>query len=664
MEYAMPTDTPTPACGRAMRKASAGALLFCALALLLSLCALPDDLAAKPAATAVKAPAKPIAKVDPTPADEPVQRFQVQLARKSATPATLKKLEDDLEAARAAKPDGPQGAKATFFLARVQEELARRGGARAEWLKCEETFGQYLERFPKHALAADALVKRGSIRLRMLRDADGAQADFQAVLKNHPAHRLAPTARSLAAQAQKAAKSGMKRDGKADGKADARADVKAEGKGAVALPAPANLPPPPSQSQKPRGSGMATLVESRYKTGSDYTRVVLDVDMPVRFKYQLLDSHGSPVSSPSASGGKDNKPALLYIDLMHTQVARSIPGEVRVSGGILNTLRTRQYDADTARIVLDFKEMHDYKVFALENPFRLVVDVYATDTPKSAAKGPGKAAPPPSAYDMPEEPDPPAPKSVVKGGISAPKGSRKRMATDLIEQLGLTVRTIMIDAGHGGKDPGAQGHGLMEKDVNLRMALILGKVLKAEGFNVVYTRTTDVFLPLEERTARANVRKVDLFISLHCNAHADPTMSGLETYSLNLAKTPDAVRVAARENAVSDKSISDLQMILTDLMLNSKIKESLDLARGVQKSGLTTLRGGKFTVNDHGNREAPFYVLMGAKMPSVLVEIGYITNKVEAGRLKNDYYLRTMARGIADGVVRYKAQIERYAGKN
>jgi N-acetylmuramoyl-L-alanine amidase len=116
-------------------------------------------------------------------------------------------------------------------------------------------------------------------------------------------------------------------------------------------------------------------------------------------------------------------------------------------------------------------------------------------------------------------------------------------------------------------------------------------------------------------------------------------------------------------SAVSDKSISDLQMILTDLMLNSKIKESLALARGVQQNSLDTLRKGKFTINDHGNREAPFYVLMGAKMPSALVEIGYITNPVEAGRLKNDNYLRTLARGIADGVLKYKAQIERYAGQ-
>ncbi|MDO9631081.1 MAG: N-acetylmuramoyl-L-alanine amidase, partial [Humidesulfovibrio sp.] len=179
---------------------------------------------------------------------------------------------------------------------------------------------------------------------------------------------------------------------------------------------------------------------------------------------------------------------------------------------------------------------------------------------------------------------------------------------------------------------------------------------------VIYTRTTDVFLPLEERTALANAKKADLFLSVHCNAHTDPGMSGLETYSLNLARTPDAVRVAARENAVSDRNISDLQMILTDLMLTSKIKESVDLAHGVHRKGLANLRR-VWTVSDHGNREAPFYVLMGAKMPSALLEIGYITNKTEAARLNNDAYLRTLSRGIADGVLGYKAQIERFASK-
>ncbi len=642
-------NMPAPSAQRAAR-AVVPLLLAVLIAGLLSLPALLAPLFLPGPALAAKA--KATTPVDPTPADEPVARFQTLLARRQATPAALRKLEGELEAAKAQKPDGAQGAKAQFFLARVQEEIARKTGARADWQKSEESFGQYLERFPKHILVAEALVKRGYLRLYSLGDPDGALEDFRAVLKRHAAHPRAALAKSLAAKAEQAKAKGQKRPPEA--KADQKSEAKSESK--ATPPNMAELPPPPVAHQKPRGAGTATLVEMRYKTASDYSRVVLDADAPVRFKYQLIDASGNPVPSPKEGGGKGERPRRLYIDLMNTHVGKNIAAETKVSGGMLKSLRASQKDPDTTRIVLEVTEFHDYKVFALENPFRLVVDVYGAPTQRA------KAAPEPAAAD--EEPDDaPAPQRAVKGGIKAPKGSRARIAADLVEQLGLTVHTIMVDAGHGGKDPGAQGFGLMEKDVNLRMALILGKELKSRGFKVVYTRTTDDFIPLEERTARANVRKVDLFISLHCNAHHDPTMSGLETYSLNLARTPDAVRVAARENAVSDKSISDLQMILTDLMLTSKIKESLDLARGVHRSGLSNLRQGKFTVTDHGNREAPFYVLMGAKMPSILVEIGYITNKTEAGRLKSDYYLRTMARGIADGVVEYKNTLERHAIK-
>jgi N-acetylmuramoyl-L-alanine amidase len=201
----------------------------------------------------------------------------------------------------------------------------------------------------------------------------------------------------------------------------------------------------------------------------------------------------------------------------------------------------------------------------------------------------------------------------------------------------------MLDAGHGGKDPGAVYNGLYEKDINLRMVKIMGRMLEERGFKVLYTRTTDKFIPLDERTAMANTQKVDLFISIHCNAHPNRNVEGFELYYLNLAKTEDAVRVAARENAVSVKKISDLQVILTDLMLNSKIKESSQLARDVHARATSTMRKSYPDFTDHGVREAPFYVLMGAKMPAILVELGYITNPKNAALLNSEQYLTSMA---------------------
>lgn len=554
-------------------------------------------------------------KVDATPADAPVQRFMSLLARKNVSQSQLQKIEDQLEQARKIQPDGLQGAKASFFLARVREELARKSDQKADWSKAAEAFGEYLTKFPKHVLAPDALVRRGTIRLTQLANPEGAQTDFQTVLRDHPRSSRVATARKLSRQAAKALV-------------------------APKTPAKPDKPEPAAEPARPRGAGdKALLLDIRPKNHGTASRVVLDLDQSVRFKYQLLES----------SAGK-NEHNRVYVDLLATRLGATIEEDTHLGGGLLKSIRASQRGADTVRVVFDFADLKDYKIQTLDNPFRIVLDAFAGPNFKASAKDQAKD----QAKAAEKAPEPVT--------FAEPSASRKRMAADLVEQLGLSVRTIMIDAGHGGKDPGAQGYGLREKDVNLRMALTLGKTLKSRGFKVIYTRTTDVFLPLEERTALANAKKADLFLSVHCNAHTDPGMSGLETYSLNLARTPDAVRVAARENAVSDRNISDLQMILTDLMLTSKIKESVDLAHGVHRKGLANLRR-VWAVSDHGNREAPFYVLMGAKMPSALLEIGYITNKTEAARLNNDAYLRTLSRGIADGVLGYKAQIERFASK-
>jgi N-acetylmuramoyl-L-alanine amidase len=160
----------------------------------------------------------------------------------------------------------------------------------------------------------------------------------------------------------------------------------------------------------------------------------------------------------------------------------------------------------------------------------------------------------------------------------------------------------------------------------------------------------------------ANVKKADLFLSVHINANRSSKIHGFETYYLNLARSASAVRVAARENAVSEKRISDLQFILTDLMLNSKMQESKDLAELIQGNVIGTVKGKYgYPTRDNGVRSAPFYVLMGAKMPSVLMELGYCTNDAEARRLKSDNYLNRMADGIVAGVVAYKKKINRYA---
>lgn len=248
-------------------------------------------------------------------------------------------------------------------------------------------------------------------------------------------------------------------------------------------------------------------------------------------------------------------------------------------------------------------------------------------------------------------------KSSVTGTAGRKGGSTKSGSGSVMEQLGLTVQTIMLDPGHGGKDPGAMGGGIVERQFTLAMAKRVGGLLEKRGFTVLYTRTGNAYISLQDRPDIANNKKVDLFISLHINASNSPSVRGLETYYLDEAKTQDAAVVAARENAVSVKNINDLQFILTDLMLSYKVKESRHLAQCVHRGILQKVRASKLSAHDNGVRSAPFYVLMGARMPAILVEFGYITNTGELASLKSEAYLQRQAEGLVEGVLRYRAEL-------
>jgi N-acetylmuramoyl-L-alanine amidase len=223
----------------------------------------------------------------------------------------------------------------------------------------------------------------------------------------------------------------------------------------------------------------------------------------------------------------------------------------------------------------------------------------------------------------------------------------------LAQQLGLGVRKIVIDPGHGGKDPGAMAYNLKEKDIVLKVSKKIAKILKATyRYEVAMTRTKDVYIPLEERTAIANTQSSDLFISIHVNAHPDKTIGGIETYFLNLATNADAMRVAALENSTSTHKISDLQDILANLMKNSKIDESSRLAQFVQTNLISGVEQ-KYKTRNLGVKQAPFYVLIGAQMPAILAEISFITNPEEAKLLQDEHYLDKIAQQIAAGIAAY-----------
>ena len=225
----------------------------------------------------------------------------------------------------------------------------------------------------------------------------------------------------------------------------------------------------------------------------------------------------------------------------------------------------------------------------------------------------------------------------------------------LAKQLGLGIKRIVVDPGHGGKDWGAIScHRIAEKDITLTLAKALKEILEARiGCKVILTRTGDQFLTLEERTRIANDAKADLFISIHANAHVDRNLSGVETFYLNFAKDQESARVAALENAPSRKGMSDLKALLEKLIFSTKINESAALARQIQRNIVAKLRTKGDKVRDLGVKQAPFRVLLGAKMPAVLIETGFITNPEEEQRLNNRQFRQNLVRGISAGVESY-----------
>jgi N-acetylmuramoyl-L-alanine amidase len=238
---------------------------------------------------------------------------------------------------------------------------------------------------------------------------------------------------------------------------------------------------------------------------------------------------------------------------------------------------------------------------------------------------------------------------------SSPQPTRDGNST-LTRALGLKIGRIVIDAGHGGHDTGTIGPtGLMEKDLCLDIALRLGKIIqqKLPSADVVYTRSDDTFIPLEERTHIANEAKADMFISIHANSSQDPGARGIETYYLNLKGSAEAMEVAARENATDDQGIHELQDLVKQIARTEKIDESKEFAEDVQDSLAKRVQKAARPVKNRGVRKAPFVVLIGADMPSILTEISFLSNPADEKMLKQPEHRQRVAEGIYQGVASY-----------
>ncbi len=418
-------------------------------------------------------------------------------------------------------------------------------------------------------------------------------------------------------------------------------------------------------------SGTVDVLPVQYWSSDNYSRVVIKSSKPVVYHANLLDQ-------------QNGVPRRLFIDFHQSYIPLKYRSPVSIEDGLLKRIHTSQLDATTVRVYLDTESIADYKVFNLKDPFRVVVDVRggrgrAMRIPKrkvapqiiadikplvvrAGKEEEAEAKIETAASEIASERVPeirpekiitPRKRKTVPGLAATEKSPAVENLT-LAQQLGLGVRRIVVDPGHGGKDPGAVGFGLKEKDIVLNVAKKIEKILEEKnGYEVLLTRDSDVSLALEERTAIANTKEADLFLSIHVNAHPEETICGVETFYLNLATHTEAMRVAALENATSTHNMSEMQDILSELMQNEKINESSQLAEFVQLNMVDGLKKQKFQVKDLGVKQAPFYVLIGAEMPAILAEISFITNPEEAKLMKSEKYLQTLAEQIVAGVLSY-----------
>ncbi len=368
-----------------------------------------------------------------------------------------------------------------------------------------------------------------------------------------------------------------------------------------------------------------TFVTSlRFWSNPEYTRIVVDAQDERDFTYKLLKKDPT-INVPFQR---------LYVDIHNSRLANNFPEHTPIDDDLLKRARAGQHAPHSVRVVVDIKSFKSYKVFCLKDPFRIVLDVWGENA---------EAKPEVKIASIRKQPD----HRITTDNIQS---------SSIAKQLALGVRKIVIDPGHGGKDPGAPGYlkKIWEKDITLKLAKKLAKKLRDKlKCEVILTRATDKYIALEERTAIANTKKADLFISLHCNASNNKRLIGFETYFLNLATDDQAITVAARENATSKKNISDLESILNDLMQNAKVKESSRLASIVQSSLISNMKKHYSRIKNLGVKQAPFYVLLGARMPAILVETSFISNKAECKRMITDKYQNSICDSITNGVEKY-----------
>jgi len=359
-----------------------------------------------------------------------------------------------------------------------------------------------------------------------------------------------------------------------------------------------------------RPPGLGDVEEIRVFEHPDHTRIVVELSRPASYKTGFVGN-----------------PPRFYVDIEGIWIEPPMR-EHRPMDDItaLQSVRGGQNTLTRARVVMELdRASREHETFHLSKPFRIVTDI---DTAAGSSSSPGQSGPLPRVSTSP---------GPHRGFDSRP------------------LRRVVIDPGHGGKDPGARGsRKLVEKDLVLRISHELRKILKDGGLEVLLTRDRDVYLTLGERTQRANLWHGDLFVSIHANAAPNRKSHGVETYLLDTSYSRQTARVAARENGTTVDRLSAVQQILASLRLGYSERYAARAAQKVQLSLLRSLNRKFGRTQDLGVKRGPFLVLFEANMPAVLVEVGFLTNRAEAKRMRSRDFPRVTAQGIAGGILAYR----------
>ena len=620
----------------------------------------------------------------PADAQSPAVRYERALAREKAartmtgtSAATIRTIARSYEAIVHAYPRSGYADNALWQGAGMMQLAYERSGSVGDLQNARRMLSWLKREYPKATLA-----KQVDARLVALKGGSKPAARPAAVATLPVTKRSAPhDAPASAPPARPAAPSSVPPTASPILSDDAPEAVEPEAP--VSARAPATAPPAVALAVEPRSpepitDAVTAVWSSRPTRVEELAPLPMpapsETAVPVRGITHTALPKGDRITielgrEASYSTSRAGNPDRVEIDLNDAALAAGLSDRTTaISGALVKSLSAKRMGRQAARVVIELNGKPRFSTFPLYNPFRLVIDVESDapaavtaaagtpnslpatastsrSTPKTTAT-PAAAASRETTIDDPL-PAPATPSSTGRGDYS------------LARQLGLGVSRIVIDPGHGGHDPGARANGVNEADVVLDVALRVEALLKAQpGFDVVLTRRTNMFIPLEERTAMANRESADMFLSIHVNASPRTATRGIETYLLDFASNPDAEALAARENATGAQSMRVLPDLVKAITLNNKVDESRELARMVQSSLVGRITPLSRGLKDFGVKRAPFVVLIGAQMPSVLAEISFVTNRTDASLMKQASHRQRIAQALADAVLKYRTSLK------